>query len=131
MAVIKVFLADDQETVLAYLRDELAGKFEVAGTATNGEEAVVGVLRLDPDVLVLDITMPGMSGLQVASRLRDVHPRTKILFLTMHEQPEYVSAAFSAGGRGYVTKRRITSDLAQAIREVFEGETFLSPIPRK
>lgn len=75
--------------------------------------------------------MPGMSGPQVASRLRDVHPRTKILFLTMHEQPEYVSAAFSAGGRGYVTKRRITSDLAQAIREVFEGETFLSPIPRK
>lgn len=49
----------------------------------------------------------------------------------MHEQPEYVSDAFSAGGRGYVTKRRITSDLAQAIREVFEGETFLSPIPRK
>lgn len=131
MPVIKVFLADDQETVLAYLRDELSDKFEIAGAATNGEEAVAGVLRLDPDVLVLDITMPGISGLQVASRLRDLHPRTKILFLTMQEQPEYVSAAFSAGGRGYVTKRRIVSDLAQAIREVFEGQTFLSSIPRK
>jgi DNA-binding NarL/FixJ family response regulator len=130
VTAIKVFLADDQKTVLAYLRDELGDKFEIAGTAANGEEAVAEVLRVDPDVLVLDITMPGISGLDVASRLRDVHPRTKILFLTINEQPEYVSAAFSTGARGYVTKRRIASDLAQAIREVFEGETYLSPILR-
>src|SRR3974377_2617072 len=92
--------------MLADLRDELSAEFEIAGTAENGEEAVREVLRLDPDILVLDITMPVMNGFQVASMLREKHPRTKILFLTIHEEPEYISAAFSPGACGYVTKRR-------------------------
>jgi len=68
-----------------------------------------------------------MNGLQVASSLRDMHRRTKILFLTIHEEPEYISAAFSVGACGYVTKRRLASDLALAIREVSVGRNFLSP----
>jgi DNA-binding NarL/FixJ family response regulator len=127
VAAIRVLLVDDNGEVLTDLRDELSAEFEVAGTAENGEEAIREVLRLDPDVMVLDMTMPLMSGLQVASSLRDMHPRTKILFLTIHEEPEYISAAFSVGACGYVTKRRLASDLALAIREVFVGHNFLSP----
>ena len=131
MAIIRVLLVDDNGELLTDLRDELSEEFEIAGTAENGEEAVREVLRLDPDVLVLDLNMPVMNGLQVASLLREKHPRTKILFLTIHEEPEYISAAFSAGARGYVTKRHMASDLALAVREVFDGRNFLSPFLKK
>ena len=131
VATIRIFLVDDNGDMLQDLRDELSAEFEIAGTAENGEEAVREVLRLDPDILVLDITMPVMNGLQVASMLRERHPRTKILFLTIHEEPEYISAAFSAGAWGYVTKRRLANDLPLAIREVFGGRNFLSPSLQK
>jgi DNA-binding NarL/FixJ family response regulator len=131
VAAISVLLVDDNAAVLTNLRDELGAEFEIAGTADNGEEAVREVLRLDPDILVLDINMPLMNGLQVASSLREKHPRTKILFLTIHEEPEYVSAAFSVGACGYVTKRRPASELVLAIRDVYEGRNFLSPSLRK
>lgn len=131
MAAISVLLVDDNGAMLTDLGDELGADFEIAGTAENGEEAVRAVVRLDPDVLVLDITMPLMNGLQVAEYVRDKHPRTKILFLTIHEEPEYISAAFAAGACGYVTKRRLASDLAFAIREVFGGRNFVSPSLRK
>lgn len=127
MATIRVLLVDDNGEMLTDLRDELGAEFEIAGTADNGEEAIREVLLLDPDVIVLDITMPVMNGLQVASSLRDMHRRTKILFLTIHEEPEYISAAFSVGACGYVTKRRLASDLVLAIREVSAGRNFLSP----
>ena len=127
MAIIRVLLVDDNGDMLTDLRDELSAEFEIAGTAENGEEAVREVFRLDPDIVVLDITMPVMNGLQVASLLREKRPATKILFLTIHEEPEYISAAFSAGACGYVTKRRLASDLRVAIREVYDGRNFLSP----
>jgi DNA-binding NarL/FixJ family response regulator len=127
VARIRVLLADDSEANLAELREELSNEFDIVGTAGNGEEAVRAVLHLDPDVLVIDIAMPVLNGIQASSRIREIHPRTKILFLTINEQPEYISAAFSAGASGYVTKRRLASDLAIAIREVFLGNTFLSP----
>jgi DNA-binding NarL/FixJ family response regulator len=127
VATIRVLLVDDNGEMLTDLRDELSAEFEIAGTADSGEEAIREVVRLDPDVIVLDITMPVMNGLQVASSLRDMHRRTKILFLTIHEEPEYISAAFSVGACGYVTKRRLASDLALAIREVSVGRNFLSP----
>ena len=127
MATIRVLLVDDNGEMLTDLRDELSAEFEIAGTADSGEEAIREVLRLDPDVIVLDITMPVMNGLQVASSLRGMQRRTKILFLTIHEEPEYISAAFSVGACGYVTKRRLASDLALAIREVSVGRNFLSP----
>jgi len=126
VAIIRVLLADDNGEMLTDLRDELSEEFEIAGTAENGEEAVREVLRLDPDVLVLDLNMPVMNGLQVTSLLREKHSRTKILFLTIHEEPEYISAAFCAGALAYVTKRRLGSDLRLAIREAYDGRKFLS-----
>ena len=127
MVAIRVLLADDSEALLADLREELSKEFDIVGTAENGEDAVRAVLQLDPDVLVIDIAMPVLNGIQASSRIRKAHPRTKILFLTINEQAEYISAAFSAGASGYVTKRRLASDLATAIREVSLGNTFLSP----
>ena len=127
MAIIRVLLVDDNGEMLTDLRDELSAEFEIAGTAENGDQAVREIFRLDPDIVVLDITMPVMNGLQVASLLREKRSATKILFLTIHEEPEYISAAFSAGACGYVTKRRLASDLRVAIREVYDGRNFLSP----
>ena len=131
MATITVFLADDNGDMLTDLRDELAGQFVISGTASNGEDALRDVLRCDPDVLVLDISMPLLNGLQVAEQLRATKCRTKILFLTIHEEPEYISAALSVGACGYVSKRHLANDLVPAIREVFDGRRFLSPALRK
>jgi DNA-binding NarL/FixJ family response regulator len=126
VAKTRLLLADDNETMLAGLRQQLGEEFEIVGSVKDGEEAVSAVQRLDPDVLILDISMPVLDGLQAASLLRDAHCRTKIIFLTIHEQREYVSAAFSAGASGYVAKRNRT-DLVPAIREVLLGHTFMSP----
>lgn len=120
-------LADDSVAMLAELSGKLGEEFEIVGTAVNGEETIRAVQRSDPDVLVLDISMPNLNGLRVASRLHEGGSRTKIVFLTIHEQPGYISAAFSSGGSAYVTKRHLTSDLVPAIRAVLEGQTFISP----
>jgi DNA-binding NarL/FixJ family response regulator len=102
MALTRILLADDNDEVLGEIREELQDEFEIIGTVSNGQDAVDAVIGCDPDVLVLDITMPVLNGLQVAAAVREKHPGTKILFLTIHEQPEYISAAFSAGALGYV-----------------------------
>lgn len=131
MGSIRVLLADDHEDFLRKLREELAQEFEIVGTAENGEAAIKAVGRLDPDVLVIDISMPILDGLRAAARLRDADSRVKIIFLTIHEQSDYISAAFAAGGSGYVTKRHLGSDLVPAIREVSRGHTFISPSLRR
>ena len=127
MAMIRVFLADDNRDMLSDLRQELADEFEVVGTAENGKDVLKAVVELDPDVLALDITMPYLHGIEVAKYLKAANCRTSILFLTIHEEPEYISAAFAAGALGYVSKRRLATDLKPAIREVFAGRRFLSP----
>jgi len=131
VATIRVVLADDNEALLTELSAMLAEEFEIVGTAEDGEEAISAVQRSDPDVLVLDISMPKLNGIQVATRLHDSGCRTKIVFLTIHEQPNYLSAAFSTGGSAYVTKRHMGSDLAPAVRAVFEGQTYVSPSLRR
>jgi DNA-binding NarL/FixJ family response regulator len=131
VARVSLLLADNNRAMRANLQDELSKKFTIVGAVNNGEEAIREVVRLDPDILVLDITMPGLSGIQVTSHRRDSHVRTRILFLTIHEQTEYVAAAFLAGASGYVTKRRLGMDLAVAIHQVSQGQKFLSPTLRK
>jgi DNA-binding NarL/FixJ family response regulator len=131
MAPIRILLADDNDAVLAEIRELLGEEFEIIGTVSNGQDAVEAVRRFDPDVVVLDMAMPILGGLQAASQIQQINARTKILFLTIQEKVEYVSAAFAAGASGYVTKRRLLSDLAHAIREVAEGRTFLSASLRK
>jgi DNA-binding NarL/FixJ family response regulator len=80
---------------------------------------------------VLDINIPILNGIQASLRIHESHPRSKVLFLTIHEEDEYISAAFSAGACGYVSKRRLATDLARAIREVIRGNVFVSPSLRR
>jgi DNA-binding NarL/FixJ family response regulator len=131
MAPTRELLADDNDEVLEEIREELGEEFEIISTVSHGQDAIDAVLRFNPDVAVLDMVMPVIDGVQAAVRIREINTSTKILFLTIQENEEYVSAAFAAGASGYVTKRRILSDLAHAIREIAEGRTFLSPTLRR
>jgi len=125
VATPRVLLADDHESVLRRVSD-LLREFDVVGAVRNGRDAVAEVQRLDPDVLVIDISMPILNGLQAASQLQSLHCRTKVVFLTIHEDKDFAAAAFSAGASGYVVKSRMSSDLAPAIREVLQGHRYVS-----
>ena len=126
MGKVRVLLADDHETIRARVRSTLCEDFEVVGAVRNGRDAITEVGRLDPDVLVIDISMPVLDGLQAASRLHRKGCRTKVVFLTVHEDQDYVDAAMAAGASGYVTKSRVTSDLVPAIREALIGHMYIS-----
>jgi DNA-binding NarL/FixJ family response regulator len=128
MAKIRVVLADDHQAVLAKVRGVLGEDFDVVDAVADGSQAVDVVLALDPDVLVTDISMPSLDGLQVAKRLQSAHCRAKIVFLTVHEDQDFVAAALHAGASGYVTKSRLAIDLIPAIREALLGRTFISQI---
>jgi DNA-binding NarL/FixJ family response regulator len=123
---IRVVLADDHPEVIAKIRGILGGEFEIVLVAENGNEAVSAVLELDPDVMVTDISMPLLNGLQAARRLQKAKSRVKIVFLTIHEDRDFVAAAFSAGATGYVTKRRLSTDLVLAIKQALKGDSFVS-----
>jgi DNA-binding NarL/FixJ family response regulator len=125
MGKIRVLVADDHETILARVRRVLGAEFDVVGTVNNGRDVITEVQRLDPDVLVIDISMPILNGLQAVARLGR-SCRTKVVFLTVHEDPDFVTAAFSAGASAYVVKEDVTTDLVPAIREVMEGRTYIS-----
>lgn len=126
MCRFRVLLADDHDAMLAAVRSVLGEEFDIVGAVKNGQDALVEVRRLDPDVLVLDISMPGLNGLQTAKEIHSSRSRTKIVFLTVHEDPDFVAAAFSAGASGYVVKADFTADLVPAIREALEGRRYIS-----
>lgn len=127
MSSVRVLLADDHAGVRAYLQAKLGKVFEIVGAVEDGKQAVDAVLLLDPDVLVLDISMPVMNGFTASARLRDLRCKTKIVILTTYEDDGYIDAAFSSGANAYVTKDRLATDLVIAIREVLQGNTFVSP----
>ena len=106
----------------------LAATCVVVGQVQDGDGALVAAATLQPDVIVLDISMPGMSGLEVAARLRIAGSRAAIVFLTVHNDAEVVEAAQAAGGIGYVIKARLASDLVLAVREARARRTFVSAL---
>ena len=124
----RVLVVDDNEAMLARVRAVLARECEVVGSATEGQAALEAAETLRPDVIVLDISMPGISGLEVATRLRKVGSTAAVVFLTVHDEEEVVLAAQAAGARGYVLKSRLVADLLAAVREVRGGGSFTSPI---
>ena len=126
VAKIRVVLADDHQALLARVRRVLAEEYEVVGVVANGSQAVDAVRTLNPDVLVIDISMPVLDGLQAARQLQKANCRTKIVFLTIHEDHDFVAAALSAGALGYVIKARLSTDLVPAILETMQGHTFVS-----
>jgi len=123
----RVVLADDQKEILKSVALTLGNAFSVVGTAENGEGAVDLATRLSPDVLVLDISMPVQNGIEAASHLKALGSTTRVVFLTVNTEPEFVEAALFAGARGYVLKQSLASDLVPAIWAAINGVTFISP----
>ena len=126
--MIKVLLADDHSIVRAGLRSliEDTGDIEVLVEAADGREAIKQALSHPVDVAVVDISMPGMDGLEVINQIQAAKPELPILVLTMHEEEQYVVRSISAGAKGYITKRSAPEQLVSAIRQVHEGGRYLS-----
>jgi DNA-binding NarL/FixJ family response regulator len=124
-----VLVADDHMIARTGIRHvlESEAEFEVVGEAASGTEALALTLKLHPDVVVLDISMPGVSGLEVAGRLRASSPETRILILSMHDQAEYVLESVRAGAHGYLLKDTAATELRDAIRAVCRGGSYFSP----
>ena len=126
---MEIVLADDHPIVRQGLRAllEAEADFRVVGEAGDGLEAVALVERVKPDVLVLDLMMPGLAGLEVARQTKQRSPRTRVVILSMHADESYVLEALTAGASAYVLKKSTASDLVKAIRDAIAGRRFLSP----
>jgi DNA-binding NarL/FixJ family response regulator len=124
----RALLADDYPEVLKQVANAISGEFEVVGAVANGLDLIAAAARLDPDVVVLDITMPGVDGIEAARQLQRAGCRAKLVFLSVHEDPDYVRAAFDAGGTAYVAKAQLASHLVTAIQEALAGRRFVSPM---
>lgn len=126
--MIRILLADDHSIVRAGLRRlvEGAGDMTVVAEAEDGREAIDKAHKVTPDVAVIDISMPGIDGLEVITQLLSHFPKLPILVLTMHEEDQYVVRAIGAGARGYITKRSAAEELITAIRKVHAGGRYIS-----
>jgi len=122
-----VLLADDHVALLAQTINLLIGMFDIVGSVGNGPDLIKAAAQLDPDVVVLDITMSGIDGIEAARQLQRDGCRAKLVFLTVHDDLDYVQAALQAGGSAYVVKSRLASDLVTAVREALAGRRFVSP----
>jgi DNA-binding NarL/FixJ family response regulator len=124
-----VLVADDHAVLRSGLRMLIGAQadMEVVGEAADGEEAIQQAQKLRPDVVLMDLTMPGAGGIQAIDRVRKVAPEARVLVLTMHDVPAYLRSALAAGASGYVVKRAADSELLSAIRNVHRGRTVLDP----
>jgi len=129
MSMIRVLLADDhrilREGIRALIEDQ--DDMQVVGEAEDGLAAVKKVAQLQPDVVVMDIAMPLLNGLEATRQIHRDYPRVRVLILTMHENEEYIRQVLAAGALGYVLKDAAARDLLGAIRSVYQGEAVLSP----
>jgi DNA-binding NarL/FixJ family response regulator len=123
----KVLLADDHRMLLEGLSSLLQPLFDVVGIVSDGRELVAAAKRLDPDVIVLDISMSSLNGIDAARRLQDESCRAKLVFLTTHREVTYGARALEAGASGFVLKHSAASELVTAIREALEGRTYITP----
>jgi len=125
MKNLRILIVDDHEVVRRGLHALLGTQagWEVVGEATNGPDAVKKVNQVAPDVVIMDITMPVMSGLDATRLIVDTAPRTKVLIFTMHDSEQMMQTALEAGARGYVLKSNAASDLITAIRALSKDET--------
>jgi DNA-binding NarL/FixJ family response regulator len=124
----RVLLADDHSVMLDRVGVLLSSSFEVVGAVTNGQEMISAGIRLNPDVVVADITMPGLTGIEAAQQLREAGSRARFVFLTIHIEHEFVDACVSQGALGYVVKSHMKTDLIPAIKAALTGRTFMSPL---
>jgi len=125
---IKILLVDDHAVVRDGIRARLerSADFKVVGEAVNGREAIQKVEELLPDVVLMDISMPVMNGMDAARYLREKHPETKVIILTMHEHKEYIQGVIRCGAQGYIVKDVSAQEMISAIKTVMNGETYYS-----
>lgn len=124
----RVLLADDHALVRQGLKAYLERQgFQVACEASNGQEAVEMAAKAQPDVAILDVSMPVLNGIDAARELQKASPKTKVMLLTKHDGDQYVAEALRAGARGYVLKSQVADDLVYAIQQVSRGSIYLSP----
>ena len=123
----RVLMADDHSMILAGLRKLVEGECEVVGMVEDGRALVEAAQKLRPDLILLDISMPLLNGLEAARQLRTLVPESKLIFLTMHASPTYATEAFQVGASGYLLKRSAASELSLAIQSVLNGQHYLTP----
>jgi DNA-binding NarL/FixJ family response regulator len=124
--MIRVVLADDSSYFGDPIRSILGGAFQVVAAVSDARQAMIAVLDLDLDILITDLSMPYLDGLQLAHELKKASCRTKIIMLTMHNDRALINAALDAGVLGYVLKARLSLDLVPAVDAVLNGNTFVS-----
>jgi len=123
----RVLLADDHKEVRDTVAGLLSPEFDVVGVVKNGRELISAEAAMRPDVCVIDISMPEICGIEAARMLKASGSKAQIVFLTVHEDPDFVRAALELGALGYVVKSRMASDLCAAIRIALTGESYISP----
>ena len=124
----RVLLADDHALVVEGLRRLLERDFDLVGAVTDGRTVIAAAERLRPDVILLDISMPNLNGIDAARQLTRLVPDSKVVFVTMHGDPAYVAEAFRAGASGYLLKRCAARELIEAIRAVLAGRSYVTPL---
>jgi DNA-binding NarL/FixJ family response regulator len=128
MPTPRVLLADDHALLLGAFETLLAPDCNIVGQVSDGRELMAAAQRLKPDVIVLDITMPALNGLEAGRLVKQALPNVKLVFLTMNEDPDLAAEAFRAGASAYVLKRSPPSELMSAIREVMRGRSYITPL---
>ncbi|SPE38903.1 Response regulator, LuxR family [Candidatus Sulfopaludibacter sp. SbA3] len=127
----RLLLADDHTILIEGLKALLAAEFDVAATAADGRAVLEAAERHKPDLILLDISMPGLNGIEAARRLKQSNPNAKLIILTMHADLIFVSAAFEAGVSGYVLKQSAATELVTALRQVDSGRHYISSLIQK
>lgn len=120
----RLIIVDDSALIRQAIETALNLQYEVVASLPDGEAAVAAVARLTPELVLLDISMPGINGLEAARQIKRASPITSIIFVSVHKEKSYVEAGFSAGGSGYVLKSKIVSQLLPAIQSVLAGEEY-------
>jgi len=123
----RVLMADDHSIFLAGVRKLIEDQCEVVGTVEDGRALLEAAERLKPELILLDISMPLLNGLEASRHLKKMLPETKLLFLTMHASPRYATEAFKAGAHGFLLKQSAASELPQAITALMQGKHYLTP----
>ncbi|MBS0156872.1 MAG: response regulator transcription factor [Nitrospira sp.] len=127
----RVLLADDHRLVLEGFRRILEGQYELVGAVEDGRALLDIAKKLQPDIVILDLSMPLLNGIDATTRLRKICPSTKIIIVTMHADKDYVRSAFEAGASAYVLKRSAVDELEQAIQAVLAGRAYITSLITK
>jgi DNA-binding NarL/FixJ family response regulator len=128
MAMPRVLLADDHELLVGAFEKLLAGECEVIGHVNDGRALVAAAEKFKPDVIVLDISMPLLNGLEAGRQIKQISKQIKLVFVTMNEDPDLAAEAFRSGASAYLLKRSAVSELSTAIREVMLGRSYITPL---